>query len=254
MSGVFVEKFARCFLSLAALLVAAPAGAEPMDLSDPTARWVSVRFEVSPPDHPGQIRSRFSRRFLARLEPGEGELRVTVAAPVVEEHLFTSQEPSPGTFSDFVWTFDPSTGHVTSARTSGVLLREIGWGFVRWKTDAAVEVAMDTYDPVGFRTSRLMGEAYPEVCRKPDASRCTVIYPVRYDDETGYVNAVGQVTARSAGIVVRSFSPLGEAIFGEIDDPFDTIWTRGDAALITGDASVLTGDAAISAGAAAPAP
>jgi hypothetical protein len=249
MSPLLAEKSARTFLLLAALLVAAPAGAEPMDLSDPTARWVSVRFEVSPPDHPGQIRSRFSRRFLARLEPGahEGELRVTVAAPVVEKRLFTGQEPSPGTFSDFVWTFDPSTGHVTSATTSGVLLREIGWGLARWKTDAVVEVAMDTYGPVGFRSSRLMGEAYPKVCRKPDASRCTVIYPVQYDDETGYVNAVGQVTARSAGIVVRSFSPLGEAIFGEIDDPFDTIWAQGDAAL-------LTGDAASGAGAAAPAP
>ncbi len=91
MFGVFAEKSARCFLLLAALLVAAPAGAEPMDLSDSTARWVSVRFEVSPPDHPGQIRSRFSRRFLARLEPGahERELRVTVAAPVVEK-----QKPS----------------------------------------------------------------------------------------------------------------------------------------------------------------
>ena len=226
-------------LAAGALLLAGPALAQPMDLSDPTARWVSVRFEISPEDRPGQIRSRFSPRFLARLEPAarQGEVRVTVSAPIVEEHLFTGQEPSPGTFSDFVWTFDSHTGHVTSARTSGVLLREVGWGLTRWKTDAEVEVTMNTFEAVGFRQSRLMGSPYPRVCQRPDASRCTVVYPARYDGETGYVNAVGQVTARSGGLEVRSFSPLGEAIFSEIDDPFDTIWTGGDTALHTGVAA-----------------
>ena len=88
---------------------------------------------------------------------------------------------------------------------------------------------MDTSQPVGFRQTRLMGAAYPSLCRQPDSSRCTVVYPARYDGETGYVNAVGRVTARSAGLEVRSFSPLGEAIFSELDDPFDTIWAQGDA-------------------------
>jgi len=221
------------------LLLAAPVGAEPMDLSNAEPRWVAVRFEVSPEDRPGQIRGRFSRRFLARLEPAEqaGAVQVTVASPIVEEHLFTGQEPSPGSFSDFVWTIDRATGHVLSARTSGVLLREIGWGFARWKADAAVDVSMDTSAAVGFQASRLLGEPYPELCEQPDASRCTVVYPVRYDRETGYVNAVGRVTARSGGIEVRSFSPLGEAMFDEIEDPFDAIWTRGDGAVLTGAAA-----------------
>ena len=64
-----------------------------------------------------------------------------------------------------------------------------------------------------------------------------MISPTRYDPLTGYVNAVGHVTARSGGITVHSFSPLGEAIFSEIDDPFDTIWTQIDAALHTGAAT-----------------
>jgi len=233
------EKHLAPLLAVAALLVAAPAFAQPMDLSDTTARWVSVRFEVSPEDRPGQVRGRFSRRFLARLEPGtdEATVRVTVAAPIVEQHLLTGQEPAPGTFSDFVWTFDRGTGHVVSARTTGVLLRELGWGFTRWKTDAEVEVAMDTFDPVGFRQSRLMGAPYPRLCAEPDDGRCTVVYPARYDGQTGYVNAVGQVTARSGGLEVKSFSPLGEAMFAEIDDPFDTIWSRGEGALHTGVAA-----------------
>ena len=226
-------------LLLGAAALALPAAAEPMDLSNGTARWVTVRFEVSPEDRPGQMRARFSQRFMARLEAGEleGAVRVTVASAIIEKHLFIGQEPSPGSFSDFVWTFDAETGHVISARTRGVLLREIGWGFARWKTDAEVDVTMNTLTSVGFQQSRLMGTAYPQLCREPDLRRCTVISPTRYDPLTGYVNAVGHVTARSGGMTVHSFSPLGEAIFSEIDDPFDTIWMQIDAALHTGAAT-----------------
>lgn len=226
-------------LGAAALSLALPAAADPMDLSNATARWVAVRFEVSPEDRPAQTRARFSGRVMARLEPGalEGTLEVTVPGPAVEEHLFIGQEPSPGSFSDFVWTFDRESGHVLSAHTMGVLLREIGWRFARWKTDAAVDVTMDTLTAVGFQESRLMGDPYPKLCREPDPQRCTIVSPARYDPVTGYVNAVGHVTARSAGMTVQSFSPLGEALFSEIDDPFDAIWTRVDAALHTGDAA-----------------
>ena len=49
------EKTLYTVLALMALLLAAPAAAEPMDLSNPEARWVAVRFEVSPEDRPGQV-------------------------------------------------------------------------------------------------------------------------------------------------------------------------------------------------------
>ena len=49
-----VEKTLRPLLAAAALLLAIPAAAEPMDLSNPEARWVAVSFEVSPQDRPGQ--------------------------------------------------------------------------------------------------------------------------------------------------------------------------------------------------------
>lgn len=221
-------------------LCAPPAAAEPlggsetpMDLGNREPRWVAVRFEVSPADRPGQIRGHFTPRFLARLEPAErdGEVRIVIDGAVAEEHLFPGQQPSPGSFSDFVWTFDTATGHVVSAKLSGVLLREIGWGFARWKTDAAFDVAMDTFAPVGFETSRMMGEAYPRLCEAPESERCTVVAPHRYDPTTGYVNAVGRVIARSAGLSVQSFSPIGEAVFSEITDPFDTIWTQGGPSL-----------------------
>jgi hypothetical protein len=90
---------------------------------------------------------------------------------------------------------------------------------------------MDTRAPVGFETSRMMGEAYPRLCAEPDTARCTVVEPRPYDPATGYVNAVGRVTASSGGLRVHSFSPIGEALFSEISDPFDAIWTRGDPAL-----------------------
>ncbi len=239
MQPVSLERTLCPALAAVALLLAAPVAAEPMDLSNATARWVAVRFEVSPEDRPGQVRSRFSRRFMAWLAPDEreGALRVTVAAPIVENHLFIGQEPSPGSFSDFVWIIDSATGHVLSARTAGLLLREIGWGFARWKTDATVDISMDTFAAVGFQRSRLLGRPYPKLCKPPDANRCTVVHPVRFEQETGYVNAVGYVTARWNGLTVRSFSPLGEAIFSEISDPFDTIWSQGEAA-VHADAAV----------------
>jgi hypothetical protein len=199
-----------------------------VNLQDPSPRWVAVRFEVSPADRPAQVRSYFTTRLPARLEPTDrpGEVRLTIDGRFIEQHLMVGEEPSPGSFSDFVWIFDSETGHVRTATFSGILLRELGWGFAAWKTDARVEVQMDTREAVGFEPSRFLGKSYPRLCATRDPSRCTIVEPQPYDPTTGYVNAVGRVTAHSGGLQVKSFSPLGEAIFSEIDDPFDSIWTR----------------------------
>ena len=52
-----------------------------------------------------------------------------------------------------------------------------------------------------------------------------------YDPITGYVNAVGAIGANSGPIRFESFSPLGEAIFSELDYPLDGSWP--DALLAT---------------------
>lgn len=226
--GVAVKAKRWRSVVLLVALAAVPATGEPLDLGDARPRWVGVAFEVSPADRPAQLRSRYSARLPARLEPTKtpGELRITIGGHLVEEFLLTDQQPAPGSFGDFTWVLDSTTGHVRSARLSGILQRKLRWGPASWKTDAQVEVRMDTLQPIGFEVTRLLGETYHRLCAKPDPTECTVVEPRPLDPRTGYVNAVGTVTARSGPLGLRSFSPLGEAVFTEIDDPFDTLWKR----------------------------
>lgn len=215
-------------LGLVAALAATSASAAPLDLSDATPRWVAVEFEVSPADRPAQLHTRFTRRLPARFEAGEtpGEIRVQLKGHLVEKFLLPGERPLPGSFGDFTWIFDARTGHVRSAEVAGVLLREVGWGFARWKTEATIHVRMDTRAPVRFESIQLMGESVHRLCPGTRAVPCTVVEPRRFDPATGYVNAVGAITARSGALRVRSFSPLGEAVFSEIDTPFDSIWAH----------------------------
>jgi hypothetical protein len=45
-----------------------------------------------------------------------------------------------------------------------------------------------------------------------------------YNPITGYVNAVGAIGVDSGPIRFESFSPLGEAIFSELEYPLDGPW------------------------------
>lgn len=209
------------------MLGAGPAGSQPLDLQNPRPRWVSVRFERSPAESPGQLDSEYSPRFAARFEPGpKGErVRVIVQSDVVERHLFRDHTPVVDSFSDFVWDFDVATGHVISASVSGALSREIRWGFLRTSTEVRVRVEMSTLRRTGFRhASTLFGNTLHRACQEPDTSDCTLVGPQRLDRETGYVNAVGELVVDSVVSRVRSFSPLGEAVFEELvefAEPFE---------------------------------
>ena len=71
--------FAR--LAIAALVVitvadAAARAAEPMDLRDPQPRWISVRFENSPSDRPGQLATDYAAELPAWFEPDRASSRV----------------------------------------------------------------------------------------------------------------------------------------------------------------------------------
>jgi hypothetical protein len=198
-----------------ALGLAVAAAAEPMDLTDPTPRWVAVRFERSPPQRPGRTDAVYSPSFLARLTPGGKPDEVTVAVPseIVETVLMHGYDPVPGSFSEFVWTFDVETGHVRSAHIAGRIQRRIAFGAT---LEAPVEVRMDTRHAAGFGPPRnVLGHRYRRFCAEAEAD-CTLVSPRPYDRSSGYVNAVGEVVARSGPLRVRSFSPLGEAIFSEL--------------------------------------
>lgn len=215
-------------LWLGAALAATAASAAPLDLSDETPRWVAVEFEVSPADRPAQLRTQFTPRLPARLEKDEtpGAIRVQLEGRLVEEFLLPDERPAPGSFGAFTWIFDTRTGDVRSAEVAGVLRREVGWGFGRWTTEAAIRVHMDTRAPVSFESIHLLGESLHRLCPRPRAVRCTVVEPHRFDPVTGYVNAVGAITADSGAVRVRTFSPLGEAVFSEIDTSLDPIWAQ----------------------------
>lgn len=205
-----------------ALLVATAtaASAEPLNLFDPRPREIAVSFENSPRDFPARMNGSYTQYFRAFVKPGlrESEVRVVIPAETVEEHLLGEQRPIRESFSDFVWTFDVETGHVISAHLSGRVRPRIEWGFMTTETQADIEVEMGTARVGGFkRPLRVMGQLVFRYCTTLGDTNCQFVEPKPFDRETGYVNAIGQVRVRSAFLDLWNFSPMGEAIFRELD-------------------------------------
>jgi len=208
-------------LLFASLLSAVGARAEPLDLDDPTARSILVRFENSPRNRPDSLDRGYGPMLPARAESvGHGLLQVVIAGELVEQYLFGTAQPEPGSFGDFVWVFEARTGDVLDARFEGHLTQTLDWGLVRSTTRARVQVRMSTRERAGFRPPReVLGTRLFRYCEPTvdvDAD-CRGVRAVRFDRDRGYVNAVGVIEVEAAlGIEVDSFSPLGEAVFLEM--------------------------------------
>lgn len=219
------------------LLSGRAAAAEPLDLFDSRPREIAVSFEVSPREQPARTQAVFSRDFRAFVEPGlrPSELRVVIPAQTVEAHLLGDQNPIPQSFSDFVWTFDSETGHVVSARMRGRVEPVLDWGFMKTRTHAEIHVEMGTTGLGGFNRPRhVLGNLVFRYCAALDDPNCQLVEASPYDSQTGYVNAVGQVWVHSPVLDVWNFSPLGEAVFRELDSA-----GRGFEAAASGIASSL---------------
>lgn len=203
-----------------ALSVARPTTAAPLDLQDPTPRRIEVRFEVSPRSAPGQLDSFWSPNRAAFLEstPDESTIRLRIPAEEIEAHLrMTGAETIPGSFSEFIWTLDPETGHVLHAAFSGRVREHFSFGLFRTSALVEIRVEMTTKAAGAFRARRgLLGLQTNSFCA-PSRSRpdCVAVPATRFDPESGYVNAVGSVDASMSLVRVRTFSPLGEARFSE---------------------------------------
>jgi hypothetical protein len=201
------------------LLLPGSGRADPVDLLDPTPRWIDVAYEISPRDRPDQSDTRYTPKIRARLEPAEpGFVRITVAGRDVERVLLVDDEPVPGSFSDFVWVFDASSGAVVTATVSGTLIKTLDWGLFDSKVRAAIEVTMGTGRDVGFESPRRwLGQEIFEFCDDAGDAKCRLVPAKDYDSSRGYVNAVGNLSVRFGDLVVRTFSPLGEAMFSEVE-------------------------------------
>ena len=67
------------------------------------------------------------------------------------------------------------------------------------------------------RPRRWFGKELFEYCEDRADERCQLIAGRGYDSATGYVYAVGPIEVGFSEVKLRTFSPLGEAIFSERD-------------------------------------
>ncbi|MBJ22515.1 MAG: hypothetical protein CL933_24150 [Deltaproteobacteria bacterium] len=202
--------------------LAQQAAARPLDLTDPSPRWIEVHFEVSPADEPGSLDQEWSAPRPGYLEPDPGSspvaLRIRIPADQIESHLRSiGTDAIVGSFSEFVWTLDPETGHVLEAAMTGRVRERLRFGPIRASAQVEIRVEMTTSARAGFEPGHgIMGVNTNRFC-VPDHSRahCVGVDPVRFDPTRGYVNAVGSVSARTPLAEIRAFSPLGEVKFLE---------------------------------------
>ena len=207
-------------LCLVLLAPAPSAVAEALDLNDPRPRWIEVAFEVSPPEEPGRLDSHWSGPRRAFLEPDEraDRVRIRVPAAEIEAHLrSTGTEIVPGSFSEFVWTLERSTGHVVAARLSGRVRERLRLGLFTTALEVDIRVAMTTRAQAGFRSARgTLGIETHDFCSpERPLEGCVFVEARELDPMRGYVNAVGRVVAATPMIEVQTFSPLGEVRFSE---------------------------------------
>jgi hypothetical protein len=207
--------------AMAGLLAPAPipAVADPVDLGEQRARPVQVSFEISPPDRPAQLNDHYSERAPAWLEPGPADGQVTIRVTGADmERALAEFEPVEGSFGDFVWVFDAATGDVVSAHVTGAFHQHLSLGFLHTTVVADVEARMTTLRAAGFLPPHSqLGHVLFESCEVGDD--CRIVAPSAYDPQTGYVNAVGSITATAiGGLQTQTFSPLGEAVFTEQRD------------------------------------
>jgi hypothetical protein len=212
------------------LMLPPSALAEPVDFLDPSPRWVEVAFEVSPRDKPAQTDTVYTPKIPAWLEAADhrGWMKVTVDRRDVERVLVADDDPVPGSFTDFVWIFDAVTGEVVSAALSGTLTKEISWGLFRSKVQTLISADMATNRVGGVKKPRRwLGQQVFGYCGG-DESGCTVVAARGYDAASGYVNAVGELSVRFGELTIRTFSPLGEAVFSEVEPESATASTHPD--------------------------
>lgn len=207
-----------CVFGVGLLWLASSAHAEPMQLADATPRWVMVQFEDSPNDRPEALDRVYTKPFAAWLQPdSQGRITVRVDAEVLEKSLFFEHDPVPGSFSDYLWVFDPRSGEVLEAVFDGAFHYAIDWGIATTRIEAQVEARMQTTTAGGFRGPEpIWGRPLHLWCVEPGEAGCRSVERSLYDAERGYVNAIGYLAIDSPVTRFMTFSAVGEARFSEL--------------------------------------
>jgi hypothetical protein len=210
----------RLGIGLGLVGLAATAQAEAIDLSDPTPRWIVVAFEVSPPESPGRLDADWSEPRRAYLEPAASadQVRIRIPAADVEAQLrSTGTDIVPGSFSEFVWTLERSTGHVLAAELTGRVREHLRLGLFDTALEVDIHVEMTTRARAGFRSAKgaLGIETHDYCSHDTPLDGCVFVEARQLDPARGYVNAVGRLEAATPMIEVQTFSPLGEVRFSE---------------------------------------
>jgi hypothetical protein len=208
-----------CLMGLALLLPSARALGEPVDLSDPSPRWVAVSVDRSPEVGADRQDADFSPWLPGWLAPEPGapaRLRVRVDGALVEQHLFGGQDLRKGSFSDYALLLDAATGHVLEASYTGVVSRRLQIGPLRLSREVELRASMTTLASAGYEAPRdMLGEVVLHHCQTA-APGCTLVVPAPYDPATGLLHAVGALEGRSGPFRAHLFAPFGQVRLQEM--------------------------------------
>lgn len=188
---------------------------EPMDLSRRTARWITVQVVTSAP---GEAKPRLSEPVHAWYEVGSrpGERVITVPGPEVERVFLAERRPIEDSFSDFVWVFDATTGHVSSASFSGSLDEPVRIGPFQTRARVSITVVLSTRFSGGYRRQRrIAGRTVVGYCAELLRTDCTPAASAAYDPSSGWVRANGAVCATWRTFHTLAYTQLGWARFAE---------------------------------------
>ncbi len=221
------------FLASAALgllaTLAAPAGAQPLDLLDTTPRDVLVQVDEFLDDY-GAVGVAFGTPVTGQLTSNGVTSTITVGGATIEalvETVFAGVATVvPGSFTDYVIEIDVATGTVLSASISGQvtvpILGTIG-----------VDQTASSNALAGYKLTNIFGFILPVFCT--GGAGCVIVPGSPYDGSTGQLNAVGVITS-----AFNIFTPFGDLKISEVPPPLACEVAMSQPSYVDGQDVVIT--------------
>ena len=202
---------------LAWALVPATAGAEPLDVSDPTPRRIQIEFEIS--QSPLAIGQTWSTPFEARYSATGNTGTVVVLAPTYASAIATDQLDYFEVITD--WSLIPGTATEFRLDIDLTTLQAVA-------QTASYEVSLDVSPPQNGDVTRMLSTTavagfgshpsfpgFPFFC----TTSCVIVPGAPYDPVTGRLNAVGRDILDAPDVDLQSFSRAGDLRLSEASAP-----------------------------------